>query len=219
MDYKESKIQRWLHWVYLVMCIHGLWVIGFLIGAGVLGLIPTTVTAYELMREAADPYTRERVKIFSLWRKQFKKNFMKYRMSSLLYSVYLFILAMNYTFLGMQTSLLTLILFYVVLFLFLFSLVAFLWFSFIAAEYPHLKQKEMLQNAIAFPLSRMLEMIISFTLLFTLLFIIWEITPGLVVFTGVGIVILMTYWVFMKIHDGFGVHLLFDSLKQNNKTV
>lgn len=219
MDYRENRIQRLLHWVYLIMCVHGLWAVGLLFGFGVFGLVPTTVTAFDIIREATDEYTGARLKVFPYWQKQFKVNFRKYHRSSLIYSTLLYILTMNYTFLSIQTSLVTLILFYIVLFLFIFSLIAFLWFSFIAAEYPHLKQKEIIQNAIALPMSRVLEMIIYFTLLISALLAIWNVSPGTIVFTGMGIVVAATHWVFIKIRDGLGVHLLFDSLKRNNRTI
>lgn len=219
LDYKESKIQIVLNWIYLTVCIHGLWVIGFLLGLGVFSLLPTTVTAFDLVREATDQYRGARLQGITYWWKQFKKNFKKYFVVSFVYHIILFVLAMNYSFLSRQSSMLTYFLFYLTIFLILLAMIVVFWFGFIASKYPHLSTKEIIQNAIAFTISRLVEMIIHFTLLIGLHLIIWNISPGLNVFTAMGIIVIATYFVFMKIHDGIGLHRLFNSLKTNNKTI
>lgn len=219
MDYRENKIQRIFNWVYLILCVHALWVAGLFLGLGIFGLIPSTITSFEIIREATDEYAAPRLNVFTFWWKQYKKNLQKHRLISLAYHAFMLVLIINYMYLSMQTSLFTLVLFYLTVFLFLFSLVSLFWFTFIASEYPHLSKKEMIQNAIALPMSRLIEMVVFFTLLISGLLVLWNMTPGLIVFTGMGIVILATSWVYRKIHDGFGIHLLFDSLKPSNKTI
>lgn len=214
MDYKEGKVQIFFTWVYLVLMTHFLWVAGLILGLGFFGLVPTTITSYEMIKEASDERTRSRLKVFRFWWTNIKKNMKSYYQTSGLFSLYGLILLTNHSFLNRQTSFVTYILFYLTIFLFILGAIVLLWFSFIAAEYPKLSKKEILQNAIAFSLSRAVELLIFFTLLISVYLLIWSGTPGLIIFTGFGILPTASYWVFMKLHDGYGIHQLFKGWRQ-----
>lgn len=209
MDYKENKIRIIFNWIYIVIFTHILWVAGFIVGLGIFGVIPTTITTFEIVKEASDEYTRPRLKIMKFWWKNYKKNFKKYALMSGLFSLFEWILLINYSFLNTQTNFITYIVFYVTIFLFILSLILLLWFSFIAAYYPNMNLKEKAQNTISFPFSHAVEMIILYTILGTLYYLLWTWTPGLVLFTGFGGLVVASSWTFMKIHDGYGIHKLF----------
>lgn len=209
MDYKENKVHVFINWIYIIIFTHVLWVVGFILGLGIFGLVPTTITSFEIMNEASDERTRSRLKIFSFWWGSYQKNLKAYYQTSALFNLYGVILFINHSFLNLQTSFLTYILFYLTILLFILGGLVFLWFSFVAANYSNLTKREILQNAIAFPLARPVEMVAFFTVFITVSLMIWSATPGLLVFTGFGLLSFSSHWVFMKLHDGYGIHQLF----------
>lgn len=208
MDYKDNKIQAFFKWIYNIMVIHFLWLAGFWLGLGLFGFLPTTITAFEILNEMTDKYQRERLRVFSFWWTHYKINMKKHVGASAGFSLLSWLLLINYNFLNLQTNFMSYLLFYIMIFLFILSGIVSLWYSYVAARYSEMGLKELMQNAIAFSVSRLIEMIILITLFVGALLLVWTWLPGLVIFIGLGLGLLLCHWSFNKIHDGYGIHLL-----------
>lgn len=93
-------------------------------------------------------------------------------------------------------------LFYITILLIFVVFLIGLWFSYIRSYYKDLTWKETLMNAVAYPVSHLVEMLIVVVLLVAAFLLIWEITPGLIVFTGMGGAFAFVHYVFTRIQNG-----------------
>lgn len=208
MDYKESKLQMGLSWVLGVIMTTLFWVTGVVLGGVVFGIVPATVTAFDLIARMRVDLQRAQMRMFCDWWQAYRVHFKQYWRESFIVSLIVFILAVNYLFLNLQTSYLTYVAFYLTILFFVVGFFVFMWFCFLSARYPEKTLHERVRNAIAYPLAFMLEMIIITVFSIAAILAIWAVTPGLVIFTGVGIWLFMWQWVFGKIHDTNGRYRL-----------
>lgn len=116
------------------------------------------------------------------------------------------ILLLNYLYLKVTVGFIGYLLFYLIVFLLLFVQIFFLWYSFIQARYTELLVKDVIQNAIFIPASRLVEMIIYVVLLVAIFMFLFEFIPGLLVFPGIGLGIKLTDWAFFHIMNGYGIN-------------
>lgn len=208
MDYKESKLQIGLAWVLSIVITTLFWMAGTVLGGIVFGIVPATVTAFHLIIKMRIDLQRAQMKMFRDWWQAYRVNFKQYWRASFISSFIAFILVVNYLFLNMQTSYITYVAFYVTILFFVVGFFVLMWFCFLSARYPEKKTHERVRNAVAYPLSFMLEMIIITVLSIAAMLAIWAVTPGLVIFTGAGTWLFAWQWVFGKIHDTNGRYRL-----------
>lgn len=209
MGNKESKIQLIMHWIYILVATNALWLLGLILGIGIFSLIPTTITVFQLFNEMRTERSRYRLRVWRLWKQRFKTNLKTYWKSSLVFIVLFAILFVNYVFLGTATGLLTYGLFYITIFLILLVFFIFLWFSFILAQIEELNMKEVIKNAISYPVVHFIEMIILIVFIIAIILLIWSWLPGIIVFIGISGVLAILHWIFTFIFEGHNLRALF----------
>jgi uncharacterized membrane protein YesL len=203
---RKKGIQKIFDNIYAVLLISIAWFIGLLIGLGIFSLIPTTIVGFKIAQEKDEKMMRSVKVFFQFWWKTFKIIFKKNWKVSISYIGLMVVFIINYLFLKMTTSFIGYLLFYITIFLFLFVQIVFLWVSYIRAKYPELSVKEMIRNALLIPGSRLIEMIIYTVLTVALYMLLIEFIPGLVIFIGTGLGIMLTNWTFSKIIEGHGLN-------------
>lgn len=208
MSYKESKLQTALGWVFGAVMATLFLLLGVIGGVGVFGLVPAMVTVFQFIQKLHQDMQRAQVKVMSHWWRAYQLNLKKYWRVSLAFSLGGFVLTVNYLFLNMQTSYWTYIAFYLTLLLLMLGFFVLLWFSFLTSLYPDKSGKELLQNAVAYPLAFALEMLIMGVLSIAVLLLVWAVSPGLVVFAGAGTCLAAWHWTFKKLHDTNGRYRL-----------
>lgn len=211
MEYKESKLQIVFTWVYTIFVSNIFWYIGVILGLGVFGIIPATICTYRIFKQTSSDFQRPRLRIFHEWGTAYKEEMKKHALVSFAFSMVAMILILNYSYLRSMVGLATLVIFYLTLILGLFLIIVALWYAFVAAYYPKLPKREIFQNAISFPLLRVLEMTVLIVLIITLLVIISELQflYGLMVLTGSSLILGLTHYVFKALHDGRSIKNMF----------
>ncbi|MGP6140349.1 DUF624 domain-containing protein [Jeotgalibaca sp. A127] len=208
MEYKESKLQIGLAWVFGIVMATLFWMAGVLLGAGLFGLVPSTVTVFQFIQKMRLDSQRAQLKLIVNWWNHYQMNLKKYWRVSGLFGSTGIVLTANYLFLNTQTNYVTYLAFYLTLLMFVLVFFVFLWFSFLCSYYPEKSIKEIGKNAVAYPLAFALEMLVLMVLSVAVLMLIWAVTPGMVVFTGVGACFVAWHWVFKKLHDTDGRYRL-----------
>lgn len=177
-------------------------------GLGVFGLLAATITIFQVFRYMLADLERAQLKLFSFWWEKYQLNLKRYWRSSVVVCLLGLVLTANYTILDLQTSFLTYWLFYLTLFLFAFGFLVFLWFSFLSAYHPEKSQKEILKNAVAYPTAFAVEMIVLLVFSVAAYLIVWPLSPGLVVFAGIGAGFAGWHWFFKQLYDSDGRYRL-----------
>ncbi|MGP6147406.1 DUF624 domain-containing protein [Jeotgalibaca sp. A122] len=208
MEYKESKLQIGLAWVFGIVMATLFWMAGVLLGAGLFGLVPSTVTVFQFIQKMRLDSQRAQLKLIVNWWNHYQMNLKKYWRVSGLFGSTGIVLTANYLFLNTQTNYVTYLAFYLTLVMLVLVFFVFLWFSFLCSYYPEKSIKEIGKNAVAYPLAFALEMLVLMVLSVAVLMLIWAVTPGMVVFTGVGACFVEWHWVFKKLHDTDGRYRL-----------
>lgn len=203
-----EKLQKIFSWIYIAIFCHFLWIAGFVMGLGIFSIIPTSIATFALLNDWKHAVVQSRVKLISNWWDHFKQALKQYWWVSGIYSLIMIVMVTNYLFLQTQSSLISGVLFYVTLvILILFSLIG-LWFSYLVAFSKESSMKEIVQNAIAYTVSRLREILIAGVLIIAVIILLSDITPGFLVFTGMGIVMVSFDFVFTKLVEGHGFHTL-----------
>lgn len=208
MNVREGKLNKLFNWVYVIMGTNALWVLGFVLGLGVFAIVPSTITIIDIYQQFSHPRKRDRLKMWRFWKEHFFKYLKKYWFTSFLFSLLFFVLFINYGYLNMASGLLSYLLFYITIFLVFIFFFVWLWFCYIRSYFTEVSIKETLVNAIAYTVSHFFEMLILFVLLVAAVLLIWEITPGLVVFTGIGGSFAAIHTVFTLIQNGTNLRTL-----------
>lgn len=202
MNFREGKLNTLFNWVYVIMATNALWVLGMIIGLGIFSIIPSTITIFDINKEFDHPRKRDRLKIWQFWKEHFFSHLKKYWGISVLFTILFIIMFVNYMYLSIASGILSYFLFYITVFLiFIFFLVG-LWFNYIRSYYPDISIKETLMNSIAYTVTHLIEMLIMVVLIVAAFLLIWELTPGLIVFTGIGGALAFIHYVFTLIQKG-----------------
>lgn len=208
MAYRESRLQVGLAWVFGIVMATLFWVVGVVLGGGLFGLVPSTVTVFQFIQKMRMDSQRAQLKLFATWWNQYITNLKKYGVISGLFSSLGIVLTANYMFLNTQTNYMTYLAFYLTIVMLVLVFFVFLWFSFLSSYYPEKSIKEIGRNAVAYPLAFALEMLVLMVLSVAVFILVWAVTPGLVVFTGVGSCLVGWHWAFKKLHDTDGRYRL-----------
>lgn len=202
MNFREGKLNTLFNWVYMIMATNALWVLGVILGLGFFSILPSTITVIDIYQQFSHPRKRDRLKIWLFWKEHFFSHLKKYWGLSTLFSLLFVVLFINYGFFNITAGLLSYLLFYITIFLIFIFFLIWLWFSYIRSYYAEISIKETLINAVAYTMTHLIEMLIMVVLLIAALLLIWEITPGLIIFTGIGAAFAFIHYVFTLIQNG-----------------
>lgn len=202
MNVREGKLNTLFNWVYIMMVTNALWILGVIIGLGFFSIIPSTITIMDIYQQFDHPRKRDRLKPWSFWKEHFFIRLRENWRLSFLFSLLFVILFINYGYFNLSSSLFSYFLFYITILLIFVVFLIGLWFCYIRSYYKDLNWKETLMNAVAYPVSHLVEMLIMVVLLAAAFLLIWEITPGLIVFTGMGGAFAFVHYVFTHIQNG-----------------
>lgn len=205
MKKNQSIWQCLTQMLYIIFVSHIAWILGLILGLGIFSLIATTMTTFQFINEGQGSVEISRMREFSFWWSNFRDNLKRTWKHSLVYSFLFIILITNLYFLSYQGNPLSMIVYYVTFLLIFLLLCIGIWFAYLAAIYPEEENRTILQNAVAYPLSHLIEMIIVMVLVIALLLIGQEISIGLLVVMGIGSSLLLIFKSFTLLVSGMNL--------------
>lgn len=194
MKNRQSIWHRVTQLLYSVFIGQLIWLMGLVLGLGIFSLIPTTITTFQFINEVKGNVEISRMKELKFWWSNFRDNLKRTWKYSIIYSLLGFILISNLYFLSYQASILSMLVYFITFLLIFILIFIGVWFAYLMALYPEVGDREILQNAVAYPMAHILEMIIILVFTIGLLLVFQEVSLGLLAVMGIGSSFVLIYY-------------------------
>lgn len=187
MNVMENKWQKVFAYIYLMIFSQLLWIVGFLLGLGVVGWLPASILVFKLWKEVGSVTDVIRFQPFHFFKQNYFDLLKIYAVPSVFLSLIMGILLINIIYFGSYGGGLRLI--GIVLSLLILRLLFQVsgLFAYLLTHFDGYSQRDYWQNAFAYSVARLGELIVCDVLMFTLLLLIWQWAPGLLVLVGIGV--------------------------------
>ncbi|MBG9979612.1 hypothetical protein HZY91_02230 [Facklamia sp. DSM 111018] len=186
MNLMESKWQKAFAQIYLMVLSQLLWIVGCVLGLGVFGWLPASILVFKLWEEVKSVTDVIRFRPFHFFKQHYFILLKKYAIPSGLLSLSIGILFINIIYFGSYGGGLRLI--GVVMSLLILRLLFQVsgLFAYLLTHFDGYSQRDYWQNAFAYSVARLGEVIVWDVVIFALFLLIWQWVPGLLVLVGMG---------------------------------
>ncbi len=210
MDYNENKIQKLGTKLYNLIEINFLWLLFTFSGLFIAGIFPSTSAAFDTFTKYSND---KKINIYQTYVTSYKKMFKSTNIIGYIFSIVLLIITVDYFYFLNTLNIISTIISYILLLLFVLTLFSLLISLKLKTIYTNTPIFDIIKNGIFYSISYFIQLSIVFILIIALLLLMYKIIPGIIPLLAIALIILSINTILQAMIDKKSILTFFNDVK------